>query len=259
MNSSSGLVISILWIALFAGGCGVAEDPVEGTSSSAIEMFTFPSGDTTANGKIFLPASYETNENLPAIYLIDFTEQHFKRATDEFEKVIAGTQKIEGFEALVVTLEEIPDIDAEPQSFREHYGLYRDMATYVGGKYTSNTSRTFIGKGSESGVVLMALFAEDSETSMFDNFIVTDPSGLYGSAVIDVIESGGFPKDKRGKKLHFSFSSSNDYEKCTRIIRLINEAEYPWLEFEAVEYLDSDYENTYPVSFAAGIEYVYSE
>jgi hypothetical protein len=31
------------------------------------------------------------------------------------------------------------------------------------------------------------------------------------------------------------------------------------LEFEAVEYLDSDYENTYPVSFAAGIEYVYSE
>lgn len=94
---------------------------------------------------------------------------------------------------------------------------------------------------------------------MFDNFIVTDPSGLYGSAVIDMIERGDFPKDKRDKKLHFSFSSSNDYEKCTRIIRLIDEAAYPWLEFESAEYLDSDYENTYPVSFAAGIEFVYGE
>jgi hypothetical protein len=94
---------------------------------------------------------------------------------------------------------------------------------------------------------------------MFDNFIVTDPSGLYASTVIDAIESGDFPKAKRNKKLHFSFSSSADYEKCTRIIRLIDEADYPWLEFMSVEYLNSDYENTYPVSFAAGIEYIYSE
>lgn len=257
MRFVSGPMISILGIGLFSGGCGVAEDPVENRGSSIIEAFTFSSSDTTAKGKIFLPASYETNTNLPTIYLIDFTEQHFKLATDEFEKVIDGVGKIQGFEALVVTLEEIPDIDAEPQSFQEHYDIFRDMASYVDGKYTSNTSRTFIGKGSESGLVLMALFAEDPETSMFDNFIVTDPSGLYGSAVIDMIERGDFPKDKRNKRLHFSFSSSNDYDKCTRIIRLINEAEYPWLEFESVEYLNSNYENTYPVSFAAGIEYIY--
>jgi hypothetical protein len=258
MKSLSGLVISILGIGLFAGGCGVADDRVEDSSSSRIETFAFTSSDTTVRGKIFLPASYEANRDLPTIFLIDFTEQHFKLATDEFEKVIAGVQKIQGFEALVVTLEEIPDIDAEPESFREHYGMYRDLASYVGGKYTDNTSRTFIGKGSESGLVLMALFAEDSETSMFDNFIVTDPSGLYALAVMDMIERGGVPKDKRDKKLHFSFSSSNDYERCTRLIRLIDEAEYPWLAFESVEYLNSDYENTYPVSFAAGIEYVYS-
>jgi hypothetical protein len=92
-------------------------------------MFTFPSSDTTARGKIFLPASYATNRNLPTIYLIDFTEQHFKLATDEFEMVIAGVQKIQGLEALLVTLEGIPDIDAEPQSFQEHYAMYRDMAS----------------------------------------------------------------------------------------------------------------------------------
>jgi hypothetical protein len=257
MTVTGRLTASILGVALFSGGCGVGEDPVENGSSSRIEAFTFPTGDTTARGEIFLPASHETDRNLSTIYLIDFTEQHFKLATDEFEKVIDGVGKVEGFEALVVTLEGIPDIDAEPQSFQEHYDIFRDMASYVDDKYTSNTSRTFIGKGSESGLVLMALFAEDSETSMFDNFIVTDPSGAYGSAVIAMIESGDFPKDKRNKKLHFSFSSSNDHDMCTRIIRLIDEAEYPWLEFESVAYLDSDYENTYPVSFAAGIEYVY--
>lgn len=61
------------------------------------------------------------------------------------------------------------------------------------------------------------------------------------------------------KKLHFSFSTSNDRVKCTKIIDLINEAQLPGLKFESKEYTDSDYENTYPVSFAAGIEYVFDE
>ena len=59
-----------------------------------------------------------------------------------------------------VTLENIPDVDAEPETFQEHYELFKNMTSYVDGKYTDNSSRTFIGKGSESGIVLMALFHE---------------------------------------------------------------------------------------------------
>ena len=40
---------------------------------------------------------------------------------------------------------------------------------------------------------------------------------------------------------------------------MINEAGYPWLQFETLEYANSNYENTYPASFAAGIEYVFNE
>jgi hypothetical protein len=47
-----------------------------------------------------LPASYEPDRNLPTIYLIDFAEQHFKLATDEFEKVIAGVGMVEGLEGV---------------------------------------------------------------------------------------------------------------------------------------------------------------
>lgn len=38
---------------------------------------------------------------------------------------------------------------------------------------------------------------------------------------------------------------------------MINEAQYPWLQFESLEYSNSNYENTYPVSFAAGIKNVF--
>lgn len=229
------------------------------SSPSRVETFAFSSNGVASKGKIFLPASYETNRNLPAIYLIDFTEQQFKLATDEFEKVVGGVQQIQGFDALVVTLEEHLDIDSKPEAFQEYYDVFRNMTSYVDGKYTNNTSRTFIGRGSEAGIVLMTLFLEDSESSVFDNFIATDSPGSFNSTVMNMIEKDDFPKKKLNKKLHFSFSTSNDYDDCTKLINMINEAQYPWLKFESVEYANSNYENTYPGSFAAGIKYIFTE
>ena len=241
-----GLIIVILGI-------------VSCSSSLKTETFAFSSNGVATKGKIFLPASYETNRNLPTIYLIDFTEQQFKLATDEFEKVVGGVQQIQGFDALVVTLEEHLDIDSKPEAFREYYDVFRKMTSYVDGKYTNNTSITFIGRGSEAGIVLMTLFLEDLETSVFESFIVTDPSPGFTSTVIEMIKSEDAPKNSLDKKLHFSFSTSNDYDLCTKLINLFEEAQYPWLKYETIEYTDSNYENTYPVSFAAGIKYIFRE
>jgi hypothetical protein len=261
LNYVFGIIIFLFGFFLFSwANSGVAKkDPYVAANSSRIETFTFSSNETTIRGKIYLPASYETNRNLPAIYLIDFTEQHFKLTTDEFEKVIDGVRLVQGIDAIVVSLENIPDIDAEPDNFQDHYEIYKDMASYVDSNYTNNPSRTFIGKGSESGVVLMALFLENSETSVFDNFIVTDPSPLYTSAIIRIIEKEDFPKNKLKNKLHFSFSTSNDREGCTKLIDLINEGNYPWIQFESIEYKNSNYENTYPISYAEGIKYIFNK
>ncbi|MEX0330750.1 MAG: hypothetical protein AB3N64_04940 [Puniceicoccaceae bacterium] len=228
-------------------------------SSERIEIFEFTSNENSKTGKIFIPKAYEENNYLPAIYLIDYTEQHFKIATDEFEQVIAGLQKLNGVEALVVALDGIPDIDAEPDKFQDDYIVFRDMAEFVSNRYTMNPSRTFIGKGSESGVVLMALFQEEIESSVFENFIATDPSGLYASALVELLESKEIPKQKSTKRLHFSFSTSNDREKCNKVIDLIHKAELPWLVFESEEYTNSDYENTYPISYAEGIAFVFND
>ena len=233
--------------------------PIETTPASRIETFTFSSNGAMTKAKIFLPATYERNKNLPAIYLVDFTEQHFNVATDEFEKVIEGVQQIKEFDALVVTLESIPDINAEPETFHEHYQMFKDMASYVDDNYTDNNSRTFIGKGSESGIVLIALLQDDTRDEVFDNFIATDPSGLYATAVIELLEMGYLPENKSNKKLHFSFSTSNNRKKCTKLVKLFNEAQYPWLQFESVEYTDSNYENTYPISYAEGMKFVFEQ
>jgi len=254
-----GFVIIIPGVVSFSSIDDVNKYPNETTTTSKVETFTFSSNGKNFNGKIFLPSSYETIKDLPSIYLIDFTEQHFKLATDEFEKVIDGVNQIPEFDALVVTLEEILDIDAEPELYQEHYNIYKNMVSFVKANYSNNNSRTFIGKGSEAGVVLMALFIESSETSLFDNFVVTDPSPKYASAIIDLIENDSIPINKSNQKLHFSFSTSNDREKCTKLINLITEAQYPWLQFESIEYTNSDYEHTYPISYAEGLEYIFKK
>lgn len=252
-------LIFIVGVSPIAIAGNIFTEKMVDTTSSKIEVFTFISQGRKMKGKIYLPHAYKTIKNLPAIFLIDFTEQHFKLATDEFEKVIDGVNQIKGFNALVVSLDGIPDFDAEPDNFEDHYAIFKDMTRYVDSLYTKNPFRTFIGKGSESGVVLMALFLEDSLRHVFDNFVVTDPSPKYSSAIIDLIEKNNFPKNKSNKKLHFSFSTSNDWAKCTTLIKFITEAKYPWLQFEAKEYTDRNFENTYPLSYAEGLKFIFKE
>jgi len=254
-----GLLILTIGVTNYSFSTNDANDNSSDTTGTyRIEPFTFLTKGTKTKGKIYLPAVYKTNKNLPAIFLIDYTEQHFKLATDEFERVVDGVRQIKGFEALVVSLDGIPDVDAEPETFSKHYEVYKNLANYIDGKYTSNSSRTFIGKGSEGGVVLMALFLENNESSVFDYFIVTDPSPLYTSAITEIIEKKAFPNNKSKKKLHFSFTTSNDRAKCIRLINMISDAQFQWLQFESIEYANGNYENTYPISFAAGLKFIFN-
>lgn len=233
-------------------------ETIETTQETKIETFTFPSDGIDINGKIYLPASFSKDKNLHAIYLIDFTEQHFNVAKDEFEKVISATEEIQDFDAVVVTLEEHLDVDANTGDFKKYYNIFKNMTSYVDNNYTNNTSRTFIGRGSEAGIILMTLFLEDSVSSVFDNFIATDSPGSFNSYIINLINGDDFPKNKRNKKLHFSFSTSNNRFSCTTLISKINRVQYPWLQFEFFEYTNSNYENTYPAAFSTGLKYIFN-
>ena len=199
--------IIILGIMSFAFAENNSNNSIETTQEAVIDTFTFNSDGTNINGKIYLPASFSKEKNFYSIYLIDFTEQHWEVAKDEFEKVISATKEVQGLDAVVVTLEEHLDVDAndgaKPEVFQKYYDIYRNMTSYVDLNYTNNSSRTLIARASEAGIVLMTLFLEDSETSLFDNFIATDSPSSFNSFVINTINGDGFPKNKGNKKLHF--------------------------------------------------------
>ncbi|MBT8231576.1 MAG: hypothetical protein HKO66_00095 [Saprospiraceae bacterium] len=219
--------------------------------------FTFSSNGMDIKGKIYLPPSHVTNSDLPAIYLIDYKEQHFQIAEDEFDQVIKGVEQINNFDALVITLEEHSDIDANPNGFLSYYQTFKDMTKYVDSIYTSNTNRTFIGRGSEGGIVLLTFLSEDSATSVFDNFIATDSPSQFNNVLSTMIENDVVPENISNKKLHFSFSSSNDADNCNQLINLINSKQYPWLTFKSREYSMDTYENVYTYSFAEGLSFVF--
>ncbi|MCE2613187.1 hypothetical protein LVD13_09410 [Flavobacteriaceae bacterium D16] len=46
---------------------------------------------------------------------------------------------------------------------------------------------------------------------------------------------------------------------CVILSNLVNKAQFPWLQFESIEYTDSNYENTYPISYTAGINFIFRE
>ena len=222
------------------------------------ETFTFSSGGKDVNGIIYFPDSYETNRDLPAIYLLDYQEQHFEVTKDETEQVIRGIQALSDFDALVVTLAEHLYVDAKANEFQDHYSVFKDMTSYVDTNYTDNTSRTFIAKGSEAGVVLLSLLSEDQASSVFNNFIATDSPSSFNNVVIEMIRNNKVPGDLKDKKLHFSFSISNNRDNCLALISAFEKAQYPWLMFESKEYTATNFNNTYPISFAAGLKFVFN-
>lgn len=238
---------------------GLAAQDKKPLINKNIEIFTFKSQGISHNAKIFIPESYDNTKKYHAIVLIDFTEQHFKIAKDEYEQVLAAVSEIDGLQALVVTLQQHLDVDATPDSFEKYSKLFRDMAAYVAANYSTTHSKTFIGRGSESGIVIMSMLKQKDENATFDNFIATDPSGKYSSVIIDLLKQNNFPFKKKPLKLHFSFSSSNDQIKCAEIIRLFKSANYPWLRFKSKIYANNDYENTYKESFAEGLRFVFEE
>ncbi|MBC2840402.1 hypothetical protein [Robiginitalea sp. SC105] len=258
-----GSLLCVTLMACSSNGDDPTDDTITGPTKPVIavdkkETFTITSDGVSWEAKIWIPSEYETNKNLPAIYLIDFKEQHHVIATDEFDKVIEGVKAVSGFNALVITLAEHLDVDfVIPKDYQEFNKVFQNIAAYVDAHYTTNTSRTFIGRGSESSMVLMALFIEEQESSIFQNFIATDsPSIVYFT---ELLENENFPQIKDNKKLHYSLTSDSEYDLNSDFIAALNEKAYPWLEFEIVEYLNFDYENAYPKVFADGIRYIFEE
>lgn len=226
--------------------------------SDGVETFTFFTDGVETEGLIYLPEAYETNNNLPVIYLIDYMEHGvYTVITDEFAQLINAVREIPNFDALVVSLKTLPDIYTYPPfQFQVCSDIIKDMSFHVDSIYSENSSKTLIGRGVEGGVVLLTLLNEDPEENVFENYIVTDSPYYYNNAAIDLNQSDTIPSTMLNKKLHFSYSSSNNQGICAALTNSFEEAQYPWLTYES-EYYFGEFVNVYPEAFAAGLHFVF--
>lgn len=227
--------------------------------SDGVEAFIFTSDGIETEGLIYLPEAYASNNNLPTIYLIDYMEHgNYTVATDEFAKLIYAVREMPNFDALVISLKTLPDIYTyPPNQYQGCSDLIKDMSYHVDSVYTENSSKTLVARGVEGGVVLLTLLNEDPDENVFDNYIVTDSPSYYNNSVVDLIQSGTIPSTMLNKKLHFSYSSSNNFEICNELIDTFEEAQYPWLTFESKEYPNSQFASVYPVAFAEGLQFIF--
>jgi hypothetical protein len=250
-SRSVALLVGVLASVAVLAACSGAGAPAR------TEAFEFSSNGVATRGRVHLPESFEPGMELPTIYLIDFTEEHTGVALDEFETVIDSVNQIDGLNALVATLEGIPDIQAHPGAYQEYAGLFRDMANHIDANYTNSPSRTFMGRASEAGIVLLELFGEDPDDGVFDNYLATDPPERFTAAVVSILETEDFSQAATSKKLHLSFSDGNNVYALTQLADLIDQADYPWLEYESVYYPDSYFTDTYQTAFADGLRFAF--
>ena len=227
-----------------------------------VETFTINSNGKLWKAKIHISGEYNSNtdeysynKDLPSIYLVDDEEQHYPVATDEFEKVIEGVNKVSGLDALVITVEDLDPNMNVIFDYQEFYDIYNDLISYVETNYTTNDSRTLIGRGSAASMVLATLFMEEQETTVFQNFVATAVPGL--AYFNEIMAKGDFPQAKTNKKLHFSLDGESNYELNMKFINTLNEKAYPWLEFGWSEYPDLHFTNSYPTAYADGIKFIF--
>lgn len=269
MRSFSPISLLILLIAaglgiwVFASGQEPLGDAsstapgVEVTTTGTVEEFRFLSGGEEMEGKIHLPASYESGAEVPVIFLIDFTDQHFSLVTDEFETLIMKTGESRADGALVVTLKEQQDVDATPGHAPQYFAVFRDLARHVDEHYGPSPSRTFVGRGSEGGLVLLAMLAEESVDPVFDNYLATDSPASFNEQIIAALTEIDPTASRKTTRLHFSFSSSNNRGSCLGLIEAFEGSDIPWLAFSSVEYPDDVYPEVYPKAFATGLSAIF--
>jgi len=272
------LILEGLLFALVFIGCSSSDEdaPLEPTSptnpepkvitADRRETFTFTANGTSIQGKIFIPSEYENNKNLPAIFLFDFPEGNHAVATDEFEKVIEAVKAVEGLSSLVIAMDEYKNNDIIlPGEFQEYYEIFENLAAYVNDRYTSNTSRTFIARGADAGMVLFTLFFEEQETSLFQNFIATDSANL--GLITEMIKNGDVSQNMENKKLHYSYTFNDginpdnaDFDEGNiTFIDAVRAQDYSWLDFESVSFMNMTFENAYPTAFADGIAFIFED
>jgi predicted alpha/beta superfamily hydrolase len=217
--------------------------------------------------KIYLPKSYETNINLPVIYVLDgklsfdLVINEIQNSTDAivvaFGDFAYEEQWLRRWEDLMPEGINCHNVNGKYQDFYDF--ITKELIPYIDNKYNNNnTSRTLFGHSSAGLFTLVSMFMEDTQNVTFNNFIAGDPELACNPAYFyEMLKDNDFPVVAKKFKFYLALSGDGDIDAVRQFSDAIKAKEYPWLTFKYEEFINESHLGVTDDLFRSALRFVF--
>lgn len=230
------------------------------TSTYVYDNYTYPV-------KIYLPKSYETNNNLPVIYALDGAmsfELVINAIPDSTDAIVVAfgnfaykNQWIRRWEDLMPDSINCHSVNGKHQDFYDF--ITKELIPYIDNKYNNdNTSRTLLGHSSAGIFTLVSMFIEDTQNVTFNNFIAGDPELACNPTYFDeMLNDNDFPVVAEEFKFYLALSGDGDISAVRQFSDDIIAKEYPWLTYKYEEFLTESHLGVRDELYGSALRFVF--
>ena len=229
-------------------------------SNFVFDNYTYPV-------QIYLPKSYETNNNLPVIYVLDgklnlnLVIGAIPNSTDAivvaFGDLAFKELWLRRWEDLMPEDINCHGVNGKHQDFYDF--ITKELIPYIDNKYNNdNTSRTLLGHSSAGLFTLVSMFAEDTQNVTFNNFIAGDPELACNPTYFDeMLNDNDFPVVAEKFKFYLALSGDGDTAAVRQFSDDIIAKENPWLTYKYEEFLTESHLGVRDELFGSALRFVF--
>ena len=236
---------------------GATNQTVDDTLYSQSVLYDYPL-------RIFIPKEYETDKNLPIVYLLDGLLPSPLDNVIFYDEVVGSMQNI-GLKAILVAVGDRTGVDREidflaqgclgtEEGFNNFLSfLTQELVPYIDNKYESDHSkRTLIGHSHAGNFAINAFIREAPNNIIFHGYVSVDPSECDNAILEGHIDNMDFP-DNANIKFHLS-QAQFDVEA---VYNLLNEKDFPWLYLDFEDYPNENHISVTRPSIRKGLKFIY--
>ena len=229
-------------------------------SNFVYDKYTYPV-------KIYLPKSYETDNKLPVIYVLDGTlnlNLVIRAIPDSTDVIVVAfgdlafkAEWLRRWEDLMPEGINCHSVNGKYQDFYDF--ITKELIPYIDNKYINdNTSRTLLGHSSAGLFTLVSMFIEDTQDVTFNNFIAGDPELACDPTYFDkMLNNNDFPAVAEKFKFYLALSGDGDTDAVRQFSDDITAKEYPWLTFKYEEFLNESHLGVRDEFFGRALRFVF--
>ena len=230
------------------------------TSNNVFDNYSYPI-------KIYLPASYETNKNLPIIYILDgeLLLEKVKNNLGSNIEAVAIVVGIGDFAAKEEWTRRFADFmpgtkcqGAQGKLLDFYNFISKELVPSIDKNYDNDhNSRSLIGHSAAGIFTLVSMFLEDSENVLFHNFIASDPLLCDPDFFAEMLHDYDFSEGAKKFKLYLALSGEGNIGAVRQFAESIQAKEYTWLNFKYEEFLNENHLGIVDPSFKSGLKIIF--